>query len=759
MENCMIVDKNIGPYSVLTDESIVNALKKIDSNEGGCVFCIDDSGILRGVFTDGDWRRSLISSVAFDINDKVISVCNTAPVFANTDDGEAHIKSLLSQKIKFVPIVNSLGQLVGVAKFRKDNFILSSRVIGGDHPCFIIAEIGNNHNGSLELAYKLVDEAVIAGADSAKFQLRDLETLYANRGNPNDAKEDLGSQYTLDLLSRFQLAVPDMFRLFDYCYKRGIIPLCTPWDIKSVENLEKYGLEGYKSASADLTNHELLERITKTGKPLISSTGMSSEIEILEAIRLLNTQNCQYALLHCNSTYPAPFKDLNLKYMDSLREMGNCPVGYSSHDRGIAITTAAVAIGANIIEKHFTLDRNMEGNDHKVSLLPHEFSEMVSSIKQVEDAVGRLMPKTISQGELMNREILSKSIYINTLLKKGEVIREEMLEIRSPGKGLQPNKKNLLVGAIALRDLNPGDVFYQSDLGEELGLPRSYKFSRPFGLPVRYHDFKSIIESTNLNLVEFHLSYKDLLINPGDYLSEIHNIDLLVHAPELFSGDHVLDLTSYSEKYRSESIENLQKIIDLTNTIKKWFSVSDKPMIIVNIGGFTQDRPLIKSDRERLYEVLVDSFSRLNDDGVELIPQTMPPYPWHFGGQRYQNLFMYPDEIAKFCSENNKRVCLDISHSKLACNSLKISFDDFIDKVGPYTAHLHIADASGVDGEGLQIGEGEIDFNNLMRLLKLKMPNASFIPEIWQGHKNSGSDFWKALEALEKYDSKVNNEI
>jgi N-acetylneuraminate synthase len=148
---------------------------------------------------------------------------------------------------------------------------------------------------------------------------------------------------------------------------------------------------------------------------------------------------------------------------------------------------------------------------------------------------------------------------------------------------------------------------------------------------------------------------------------------------------------------------------------------------------------------------LYESLSQLDTDGVEIIPQTMPPFPWHFGGQRNHNLFVDPQDIADFCRQHNYRVCLDISHSKLACTHNKISFKEFLKQVGPYTAHLHIADAKDVDGEGLQIGEGEIDFPALAENLERYAPHASFIPEIWQGHKNDGEGFWIALEKLENY--------
>lgn len=747
----MIIDKNISPFLVVEQESIRNALKKISINQNSMVVCVDSSGILLGVLTDGDFRRWVISSNEVDMDKSVGLIINRAIKSGLVTDSLDRLSTLFDHRVKFLPLTDTDGRLIAVARKRTAQFLIDGHQIGYGSPCFIIAEIGNNHNGSLELAYKLVDEVVLAGADCAKFQLRDLSALYANKGNASDAKEDLGSQYTLDLLSKFQLSWDDMRRVFDYCRKKSITPLCTPWDFPSIEKLEHYGMAGYKSASADFTNHDLLLRLATTGKPLICSTGMCTESEIRESALVLRESGSQFSLLHCNSTYPAPFKDLNLKYMDILRQLGECPVGYSSHDRGVNIAVAAVSLGANIIEKHFTLDRSMEGNDHRVSLLPHEFSEMITGIRQVEQALGSLAPRALSQGELMNREVLGKSLAINVKLERGEVIEAHMLDIRSPGSGLQPNRKQALIGKAAKRRLNPGDVLFPSDLDGELSSCKNYDFKRPFGIPIRYHDLGHLAKLSNFDFLEFHLSYKDMLENEQNYFDGNLKMDLVVHAPELFEQDHVLDLCSLDPTYRKLSIQNLQRVVEVTRRLQTRFSKAERPRIVINAGGFTQDKTLEKSERSVRYDMILDAFRKIDLNGVELIPQTMPPFPWHFGGQRYQNLFMDPDEIATFCNETGMRVCLDTSHSKLACNHHHWSFSQFLQLVGPHTAHLHIADASGVDGEGLQIGEGDIDFPALGRELRDFAPTASFLPEIWQGHKNGGAGFWLALERLEAY--------
>lgn len=747
----MIIERNITKYVIFSEDTLQNALRRISENKSGVVFAISDAGVLEGVLTDGDLRRWLVSQDNVDLEQRVSVALNREFVSFSDQTDPERVAEKLSDRVRYIPLLDRQGRITGMACRSSARLRIGDFTVASDAPTFIIAEIGNNHNGSFELACRLVDEAAAAGANCAKFQMRSMSALYRNAGQASNASEDLGAQYTLDLLARFQLEPEQMIRLFDYCQAKGLLPMCTPWDADSLAILEDYGMEAYKLASADLTNHELIELMAKTRKPMICSTGMSTEAEIIDSVRLLKRAGAQFALLHCNSTYPAPFKDVNLNYLDRLQKIADSPIGYSGHERGISVAIAAVAKGARIIEKHFTLDRNMEGNDHRVSLLPEEFRAMVQGIREVEQALGGDDTRRITQGELMNREILGKSLVINCDLKAGEVITAQMIEVRSPGRGLLPYKKRELIGRVARKDFRAGDFFYPSDISDAQVESRPYKFSRPFGIPVRYHDVQQIAAMSNLDLLEFHMSYKDMEEDPAEFMSGTYDMDLVVHAPELFSGDHVMDLCSPDPLYRQRSIEELQKVVDLTRRLKPYFPKTERPPIIINAGGFSLDDFLPESERERLHDLIAESLAHVDQEGVEIIPQSMPPFPWHFGGQRYHNLFMLPSDIERFCKKYGYRICLDVSHSQLACNHFGLSFRDFLEQVGEFSAHLHIVDAEGVDGEGLQIGDGTIDFGMVAEVLNRKAPKASFIPEIWQGHKNDGEGFWVALNRLERW--------
>ncbi|MDC3393355.1 N-acetylneuraminate synthase family protein [Luminiphilus sp.] len=617
----------------------------------------------------------------------------------------------------------------------------------GHKKVFVIAEIGNNHNGSVELALEMVDAAHEAGANCVKFQMRNMSSVYRKKSLAKQG-EDLGTEYVLDLLERFQLSENEHKKVAQHCDDKGILYMCTPWDSDSIDVLEMLDVKAYKVASADLTNMPLIENLIATKKPLILSTGMSSVDEIQITTNFLNSRNAEFALLHCNSTYPAPFHDINLNWIKKLKDIHPL-IGYSGHERGIAVTLAAVGLGARIVERHFTFDRSMEGPDHAASLERDEFKALVAGIREIEEALGDGIERAISQGEMINRENLAKSLVASRDLAKGTVIEPQHLSVLSPGQGLSAQNYEKLLGRTVQRDMLEEEYFYPSDLQDTRVEPKSYSFNRPWGVPVRYHDFGEYSSKISPDCFEFHLSYSDLDLNIDEFLTGKYDCGFVVHAPELFSGSRLMDLASPDEEYRQYSVRETQRVIDITRSLKKYFPVTERPMIVANVGGFTMDELLPSDQLVSFYERFADSLSFLDMEGVELIPQTMAPFPWHFGGQRYQNLFVHAEECRYWCDKLNLRMCFDISHSRLMSNHFGVDFYEFAEKIAPITGHLHLGDASGVNGEGLQIGEGDIDFVRLAGILDTHCPKASFIPEIWQGHKNGGEGFWIALEKLE----------
>ena len=318
----------------------------------------------------------------------------------------------------------------------------------------IIAEAGVNYNGSLELAYKMVDKAKEAGADIVKFQTGVPEKVMSRFAEKAEyQKKTTGAgESQLDMVRKLMLKFEEFVPLKQYCENAGIKFLSTPFDTSSVEFLDGLGCDLWKIPSGEITNLPYLLKIAKTGKPIILSTGMSTLDEVGEAIKILKNNGAgEITLLHCTTEYPAPYADVNLRAMETMRDKFGLAVGYSDHTPGIEVPIAAVAMGATVIEKHFTLDRNMEGPDHKASLEPDELAAMIRSIRNVEKAIGT-GEKIPSESEKKNMPIARKSIIAARDIKKGEILTEQNLTTKRPGNGISPMKWNEVIGTMAIRD-------------------------------------------------------------------------------------------------------------------------------------------------------------------------------------------------------------------------------------------------------------------------------------------------------------------
>ena len=323
----------------------------------------------------------------------------------------------------------------------------------------IIAEAGVNHNGSMELAKKLVDTAKACGADIVKFQTAKLSSLVSKSAPMAEyQKENTGKEESQkDMLSKLLLPFEDYRVLADYCREVGIKFLSTPFDVESIDFLDPL-LDIWKVPSGEITNYPYLVKIAKTGKDIILSTGMCVMTEVEEAVKVLRDNGAgKITILHCTTNYPTPMEDVNLKAMLTLKERFGCDVGYSDHTRGIEVPIAAAALGATVLEKHFTLDRNMEGPDHKASLEPDELRDMVLAVRNIEKALGDGV-KEPTEVELKNRLVARKSIIAARDIKKGEVFTEDNLTTKRPGSGISPMKWNEVIGRKAGRDYEEDEM-------------------------------------------------------------------------------------------------------------------------------------------------------------------------------------------------------------------------------------------------------------------------------------------------------------
>ena len=327
----------------------------------------------------------------------------------------------------------------------------------------IIAEAGVNHNGSLDLAKQLVDNAVDAGVDYIKFQTFKAEKLVTKSARQAEYQQrNIGSQENsqFQMLKKLELSPEDHQILIDYCNKKGIKFFSTAFDFDSMDYLHSLKLDLWKIPSGEITNYPYLKKIASYHQPVILSTGMSTMEDIEACLKVLTDNGLtkdQITILHCNTEYPTPFEDVNLRAMQTIKERFGTQVGYSDHTRGIEVPIAAVSLGATVIEKHFTLDRNMPGPDHKASLEPDELKAMVSAIRNIEKALGSA-EKKISDSERKNIAIARKSIVAATNIKKGEVLTEENITVKRPGTGISPMRWEEVLGTTAGRDFQEDEL-------------------------------------------------------------------------------------------------------------------------------------------------------------------------------------------------------------------------------------------------------------------------------------------------------------
>lgn len=331
---------------------------------------------------------------------------------------------------------------------------------------FVIAEAGVNHNGDIEIAKQLIDAASEAGADAVKFQTFQADSLVCRTAKKAEYQlettDRTETQY--DMLKKLELT-PQMHReLIEHCSKKNIMFLSTPFDLESIKLLSELGMQIYKIPSGEITNLPYLREIAKQQKKIILSTGMSSMDEVKAAVNVLKNNGTEdITLLHCNTQYPTPISDVNLLAMVKMREETGLPVGYSDHTQGIEVPIAAAALGAEVIEKHFTLDRKMEGPDHKASLEPQELMQMVTGIRKIELALGNGM-KQMSESERENIATARKSIVAAVRIKKGETFTEVNLITKRPGNGINPMRWDELIGKKSKKDYCQDDLINTDEL-------------------------------------------------------------------------------------------------------------------------------------------------------------------------------------------------------------------------------------------------------------------------------------------------------
>ncbi|MBU3934947.1 N-acetylneuraminate synthase family protein [Patescibacteria group bacterium] len=337
---------------------------------------------------------------------------------------------------------------------------ISQKLIGGQEPCFIIAEAGINHNGDINIAKKMIDSAIEAGVDAVKFQTFTAKEFISNENEMHEYKSQgkIVKESALKMFERNEFKEEEWKEIAEYCKQKGIIFFSTPQDLSNLELLLRIEVPAIKVGSDDLVNLPLLEGYSKKGLPMIISTGMAYLLEIDEAVRTIKNNNDDLAILHCISSYPAEFGELNLEKIKNLRNIfPDCVIGFSDHSEGAIAAIIAVALGAKIIEKHFTLDKSMPGSDHWFSADPEELKELVKNIRSTEKALGDSKIKPTDK-EVETRKTAHRSITASQDIKKGEKLTEENIAMKRPGTGILSKFTPLIIGKEAREDIKKGEL-------------------------------------------------------------------------------------------------------------------------------------------------------------------------------------------------------------------------------------------------------------------------------------------------------------
>jgi N-acetylneuraminate synthase len=609
---------------------------------------------------------------------------------------------------------------------------------------YVIAEIGINHNGSVDEALWLMREAANAGVDAVKFQKRELSEIYVKSllDDPNSAEWSF--QYLIPQLQELELDA-DAYRLLrQEARNLSLDFIVTPFDPVSADFVATLDLDAVKFSSADLTNWPLISHVLKRIKcPAIFSTGMWDDATIRRSAAFIEEIiDRRWAMLLCQSTYPAPPESLNLLYLKTLHSIAPM-IGYSGHELGVQASVMAHTLGATIIEKHISRDIHQLGPDHKASLTPEQFFDLVQQLRMARTMLGE-DKKAITMAEVLNREVFAKSIVSKRDLEAGEALALDDIKFMSPGKGITPDRLQDFLGKPLSRPKHAGEYISEQDFETARRIEDwpKFEFSREWGVKCRFHDFDDY-KVLQTPVIEFHCSDRDIT---EKMTASNPQSSLVLHAPEIIGKD-LFDLCSDDPEILRKSSDILEKTLVRARELAPGFRQDVKPKIVLHVGGMS-----LLDGKYNCSEVTHKAERFLRDidlEGVELLPENLPPRPWYLGGQWHQFGYMRPEDMASFCKSLGLGMTFDICHAQLYCNYAGISLVDYLKIVQPYVRHVHISDASGIDGEGVQVGEGDLDFDALFRGFE-KM-DITWVPEIWSGHVNHGAGTFCALCKLEKY--------
>lgn len=596
----------------------------------------------------------------------------------------------------------------------------------------IIAEIGINHDGDVEKARKLIKSSFRSGAHAIKFQYRNLNNAYS------DNAKEIGDEMLSKEINRNYLSPDQLIDLSVYATGLGLEVGISFFDKKDIEDFDNQIdiFDFFKIPSVELTNSDLIDALLGLNKHLYVSLGTHNEVEVINALERLPKTG--WTPMHCISNYPVTLENARLGYITYLQDQWGVGVGYSSHDDDWEVCLLAMQMGVTVVERHITLDRGADGLDHSSSSTPDHFEKMARFATAMPILLVGNSPRVANQGELLNRQNLGRSYYAIDDFTKGYTLSMSDLEYRSPHTGLDKTNIKKYISKPLQADISKGEVIAKGVFNKitpisdkVIGIAKEMKLS----LPVRLHDYEKMESMFPIGAFEFHLSFDEVL-SEIDFTNISPDNKYSIHLPDYINPTQLMDPFSEDDKQKEASLILIERTARFAEKLQ---ALTDAKVPIV--GSFS----VVHTDKEDFFKkhsALLKSYLKR---GVEIVPQWLPPIAWYFGGSIGLNVMNEPEDV-KYLKQHGLGVCMDICHLILGRNYYDFSADSIINDLKEQVQHIHIADAVGIDGEGLAIGDG--DFENSALIKQVLDYDCLKVIEVWQGHLDNGAGFRKEIIKL-----------
>jgi N-acetylneuraminate synthase len=600
----------------------------------------------------------------------------------------------------------------------------------------VIAEIGINHKGSSKLARDLINAASDAGAWGVKFQYRRKEGFYTN-------VTEIGDEMISAEMERAYLSPTAISVLRDYAANSGLrvgISFFSGLDCGDFgDELRKFDF--YKVPSAELLNDDLINTLNALQKLVLVSTGGHGEKQIFGQIaKYAQWQNVVF--MHCVSNYPILLGNQQLGFISRMKDVSSNPVGYSSHDQDWEANIIAMTLGVEYIERHLTFDKTGDGLDDSTSSVPEEFTSLCKIAARYGDIVAT-GARVVNQGERINIQNLGSSMYATRNLSKGEVATIDDFEIRAPRKGLIPSQFNSLLSRELSLDLSAGEPLLASHFGGTVSPipPKQVEFcdTNDISIPLRLHDAKKLQYLFPIRNFELHLSYGEVQKYMDSRRLFLDSLDLTrtysIHLPDYLKGNRLIDPLSDNDAIRTDSVDLISACVRLAKELED-SSGRSVPMV----GSFSRIMP---QGKDATYGELARFIDGIRTrDRIAILPQWLPKIAWYFGGADELDMFCGEEDI-DYTIEHELELCLDVSHLILSANYAGQDWRNWYRRLIEMSRHIHLADACGIDGEGVEFGSGDLAGVGAI----LSVPQRVVL-EVWQGHLSDGEGFRKAISYL-----------